>query len=390
MFSIFCYQLVEVNLRLTQAAELSVFLNMKLTLQIQLFPDSGDAGKLRETIERFNEAANWLAPKAFERKLANKIALQKLYYYDLRGRFGLSAQMACLCISKVVEAYKRDKEVQPSFRKHASIPYDQRLYSFKGIDRVSLLTLEGCLIIPMIMGKYQQEQFGYAKGQSDLVLRKDGKWFFLVSVDVPDRTPTPTTDFIGVDLGVVNLATTDDGQTFSGDSVERIRQKCHNLRKALQKKADAVKKTGKRPKSIKRKLRVVSRKESNYRRNTNHIISKCIVEKAKDTGKGIALEKLKGIRKSQTRFRKPQRARMSRWSFAQLRTFIEYKAKRAGVKVLPVKPAYTSRTCAECGHCNKANRPSQDIFHCKQCGHTDHADRNAARNIRARALCQQA
>ncbi len=390
MFSSFYYQLAEMNLRLTQDAELSVFLSMKLTLQIQLFPESGDAGKLRETIERFNEAANWLAPKAFERKLANKIALQKLYYYDLRDRFGLSAQMACLCISKVVEGYKRDKEVQPSFRKHASIPYDQRLYSFKGIDRVSLLTLEGRVIIPMIMGKYQQEQFGYAKGQSDLVLRKDGKWFFLVSVDVPDRMPTPTTDFIGVDLGVVNLATADDGQTFSGDSVESIRQKYHNLRKALQKKADAVKKVGKRPKSIKRKLRVVSKKESNYRRNVNHIISKCIVEKAKDTGKGIALEKLKGIRKSQTRFRKPQRAKMSGWSFHQLRTFIEYKAKRAGVKVLPVKPAYTSRTCAECGHCNKANRPSQDIFHCKQCGHTDHADRNAARNIRARALCQQA
>ena len=375
---------------MTQAAKLSVFLSMKLTLQIQLFPDSGDAGKLRETIERFNEAANWLAPKAFERKLANKIALQKLYYYDLRGRFGLSAQMACLCISKVVESYKRDKEVQPSFRKHAIIPYDQRLYSFKGINRVSLLTLEGRVIIPMIMGKYQQEQFGYARGQADLVFRKDGKWFFLISVDVPDRMPTPTTDFIGVDLGVVNLATTDDGQTFSGDSVESIRQKYHNLRKALQKKADAVKKVGKRPKSIKRKLRVVSMKESNYRRNTNHIISKRIVEKAKDTGKGIALEKLKGIRKSQTRFRKPQRAKMSGWSFHQLRTFIEYKAKRAGVKVLPVKPAYTSRTCAECGHCKKANRPSQDIFHCKQCGHTDHADRNAARNIRARALCQQA
>ena len=50
--------------------------------------------KLKATIERFNEAANWLAPKAYERKLANKFALQKLYYSDLRHLFGLSAQMA--------------------------------------------------------------------------------------------------------------------------------------------------------------------------------------------------------------------------------------------------------------------------------------------------------
>ena len=51
----------------------------------------------------------------------------------------------------------------------------------------------------MLMGNYQREQFGYAKGQADLVLRKDGKWFLLVSVDVPDGTLIPATDFIGVD-----------------------------------------------------------------------------------------------------------------------------------------------------------------------------------------------
>ena len=369
---------------------LSIFLNMKLTLQIQLLPDAATGQKLKATIERFNEAANWLAPKAYERKLANKFVLQKLYYSDLRHLFGLSAQMAIRCIAQVVEAYKRDKKVQPSFRKHASIPYDQRLYSFKGIDRVSLLTLEGRVFVPMLMGNYQREQFGYAKGQADLVLRKDGKWFLLVSVNVPDGTPIPTTDFIGVDLGTTNLAVTDDGETFSGDTVENVRQKMHDLKKSLQQKASALVKQGKRPKNVRRKLSVISGRESRFRRNTNHIISKRIVEKAKDTGKAIALEDLKGIRKSQKRFRKPQRAKMSGWSFFQLRTFIEYKARRAGISVIPVDPKYTSQTCAECGHYEKDNRHTQASFHCKVCGHKDHADRNAARNIRARALCQQA
>ena len=89
---------------------------MTLTLQIQLLPDTDTAQKLKATVERFNEAANWLALKAYERKLANGIALHKLYYYELRARFSLSSQMACRCIAQVVEAYKRDKEVQPSFR----------------------------------------------------------------------------------------------------------------------------------------------------------------------------------------------------------------------------------------------------------------------------------
>ena len=369
---------------------LSIFVNMKLTLQIQLLPDVATGQKLKATVARFNEAANYLASKAYERMLANKFALQKLYYSDLRRQFGLSAQMAIRCIAQVVEAFKRDKTVQPSFRPTAAMPYDQRLYSFKGIDRVSLLTLEGRVLVPMLMGNYQREQFGYAKGQSDLVLRKDGKWFLLVCVDVPDGTPIPTTDFIGVDLGTTNLAVTDDGETFSGDTVENVRQKMHDLKKSLQQKASALVKQGKRPKNVRRKLSVISGRESRFRRNTNHIISKRIVEKAKDTGKAIALEDLEGIRKSQKRFRKPQRAKMSGWSFFQLRTFIEYKAKRAGIRIEPVDPKYTSQTCAECGHCEKGNRHTQASFRCKVCGHKDHADRNAARNIRARALCQQA
>ena len=77
-----------------------------MTLQIQLFPDKEQAAQMRETIERFNEAVNWLAGKTFERKTANKFYLQKLYYAELRERFELPAQMAIRCIAQVCEAYK--------------------------------------------------------------------------------------------------------------------------------------------------------------------------------------------------------------------------------------------------------------------------------------------
>ncbi|MFD5404047.1 RNA-guided endonuclease InsQ/TnpB family protein [Streptomyces griseorubiginosus] len=102
------------------------------------------------------------------------------------------------------------------------------------------------------------------------------------------------------------------------------------------------------------------------------------------TGRGIALEDLTGIRE-RVRLRKPQRATHSSWSFAQLGQFIAYKARRAGVPVVHVDPAYTTRTCAECGHIDKANRVSQAWFACRSCGFVDHADRNSSRNIRARA-----
>ena len=358
---------------------------MKLTLQIQLLPDADTRAKLKATIERFNEASNWLAGEAFKRKLANKVLLQRLCYQDLRSKFDLSAQMAVRCIAQVVEAYKRDKSKRPKFRPHAGMPYDQRVMSFKGVDRVSLLTLEGRVIVPFVMGKYQHEQFTNAKGQADLILRKDGKWFLLVAVDIPDGTPLPTTDFVGVDFGVVNIATTDDGQQFSGKQIENVRQKFQAYRRSLQKAAAVKKAQGIRPKNIRRKQKAISNKEQRFRRDINHQISKQLVVLAKDTGRGIALEELMGIRE-RTRFRRSQRAKMAGWAFSQLRTYIEYKANLAGVRVIAIDPRNTSRTCNQCGHCEKANRQSQDSFLCKACGHEAHADLNAAQNIRARAF----
>ena len=65
-------------------------------------------------------------------------------------------------------------------------------------------------------------------------------------------------------------------------------------------------------------------------------------------------------------------------------------AQAAGVQVRLVNPKHTSQMCAECGHVERANRCCQSWFRCRQCGHQAHADVNAARNIRARALCQRA
>jgi len=76
------------------------------------------------------------------------------------------------------------------------MPYDSRILSFKGGDRVSILTLVGRIIVPFVMGKYQRERFSLAKGESDLVHRKDGKWFLLVTVDIPEGIWTAPTEFI--------------------------------------------------------------------------------------------------------------------------------------------------------------------------------------------------
>jgi IS605 OrfB family transposase len=350
---------------------------MKLTLQTQLLPERDHAARLKATVERFNEAAEWLAGKAFESGVSNKILLQRMHYGDIRERFGLSAQMAVRCIAQVCEAYKRDKTKRPHFRKHAAMPFDQRMMSFKGPDRVSLLTLNGRVVVPVVMGKYQTERFTHAKGQADLVLRKDGKWFLLVTVDLPDGVPTPATDFVGIDLGIVNIATDSDGGVHTGEAIEKTRRRHHKNRRQFQKR---------RSKGAKKRLRKLAGREARFRRHENHCIAKGIVATAKGTGRGIALEDLKGIRqRTEKRLRKRQRSRHSGWAFAQLRAFLEYKAGLAGVPIVLVDPHNSSRTCSMCGHCAKENRPNRDTFRCQHCSYSVMADLNSARVHRDRA-----
>ena len=354
---------------------------MKITMQVQLFPDAQQAGRLKAIMERFNAAANWIGGELFVRQVTNKITAQELLYKQARERFGLGSQTTILCIHRAVEAYKRDTPLRPVFRPDAAITYDVRTLSFKGPDRVSILTLSGRIAVPFLVGKYHAERIGYPKGQSDLIRRKDGKWFLLVTVDVPDGAKVPAEDFLGGDLGLAEIAADSDGQTHSGRPVEDVRRK-HNLqRRRLLKKGT---------KGSRRKLKRIANKEARFRRHENHRISKALVERARRTGRGIAVEDLEGIRGRVTARGSDARNRLSGWSFHQLYSFLSYKAQLAGVVVEKIDPRNTSRTCAECGHCERSNRKSQAEFRCKACGHEAHADVNAARNIRAQALSKRA
>src|SRR5262249_60166632 len=116
------------------------------------------AEKLKPRWDGFTGAPSGFVAQVFELRVADNIRLQQLFYYDLREKFGLSAQMAALCIRHVGGTYSRDKSIKPVFRKHAAMPFDSRIMSFKGVDRVSLLTLEGRVTTPSVMANRHTER----------------------------------------------------------------------------------------------------------------------------------------------------------------------------------------------------------------------------------------
>jgi predicted transposase len=114
---------------------------MLQTLLVKLDPSQEQYKMLSETMKRFNEACNEIAETVFAIHSANKIEVQKTVHYPIREKFGLSAQLTILAIRKVCEAYKRDKSIKPEFRLDGALVYDQRVLSWKGLDKVSMATL---------------------------------------------------------------------------------------------------------------------------------------------------------------------------------------------------------------------------------------------------------
>jgi len=342
---------------------------------VKLAPNQEQYASLLQTIERFNEACNYLSELAFSHYTAGQVKLHHLAYRYLREHYGLSAQMAVRAIGKVAETYRRDKSKLVAFKPHSAMVFDQRILSWKGLDKVSILTLQGRQIIPTRIGMYQEVRLNRVVKQTDLILR-NGIFYLAVTVDAPEVSPDDPVGTIGVDLGVVHLAVDSDGEFYSGESVDKVREKIDTLKASLQRRDT---------KSAKRHLKRLSGRESRFRRSVNHIISKRLVSKAKDTQRAIALEDLKGI-SSRTTVRKAERHRHKSWAFNQLRQLISYKAKISGVLVMFVDPKHTSQTCPSCGFVSKHNRVSQSSFVCQACGFASNADLVASLNIRDRAL----
>ncbi|MGI4788184.1 MAG: RNA-guided endonuclease InsQ/TnpB family protein [Janthinobacterium lividum] len=348
---------------------------MKQVIVIKLEPSQKQYQALLKTVEAFNRGCQYAADVAYEKRLANKIALQPFIYGTLRSEFGLSSQMAIRAIAKAVEAYKRDKRIHVKFDVHGGMVYDPRIMSFKGLTQVSLLCLSGRELIPMRYGAYQSARLDYAKGQADLMLR-DGMFYLYVTADLPSAPPVDVQDVLGVDLGIVQLAVDSDGEAHTGAGVKQCRRRFQRLRQGLQSCGS---------KSAKRHLKRIRQKESRYQRWVNHNISRHLVQKALVGQKALSLEDLHGIRERVT-VRKTHRYERLSWDFHQLRSFIAYKAEVAGVPLHIIDPRNTSRTCLACGHCAKENRRRQSEFLCEKCGFQANADFVGSQNIRRKGL----
>ncbi|MBO2448849.1 transposase [Actinomadura barringtoniae] len=349
---------------------------MKVVVQVKLLPTAEQAVALTATLDAVNRAANYDSAVAYDRFAvkARQVPLHRVVYRDLRDR-GLGSQGAVRVIQRVVDAYatlrglikagrlgvegSRGRVLAESepivFRPDGAHPFDDRNLSWQYDARtVSIWTVHG-----------RMRNLAYTG--------HPGQLKSLADIPIPQRYEPR--DWVGVDRGIANLATTSDGVNHQGRGLERYRLRMARVRAELQAKGT---------KSAKRKLKRRAGREARHATHINHTIAKSVVADAERTGRGIALEDLQGIR-DRTRVPRHQRATHSSWPFHQLERHIAYKAERAGVPFLTVDAHYTSQRCPRCGHVSRRNRRTRDHFCCVVCGLAGPADHIAAVNVARRA-----
>lgn len=226
------------------------------------------------------------------------------------------------------------------------------------------------------------------------IVKYKGHYYIHLVCKIPVHTKGINLDdkrILGVDLGVNNPAFVavnfDDkiGCSFGGTYIIRQKMKYERMLKQTQKQATIENKGGHGRKPFVEITDNIRHKRSNYTINCNRNIANQIVQFAiKNECATIQMEDLSGFssKLQSDKF-------LGKWTYYQLRTFVEQKANQYGIIVQLVDPKNTSITCSQCGHVATENRPKGDkgaeYFKCVKCGYGANADFNAAKNI-ARSL----
>jgi IS605 OrfB family transposase len=391
-------------------------MDVLITAKLKLHTTPEQFRALRQTQLAYRDALNHVSRYAFEHgKTSNKVGLQEGTYLDIRTRFQLPAQMACSVPRQVGATYKalwtkvkanadavaagRTKkrylglDAPPQFISPTLTYQLGHDYGFKSDQRVSVLSLEGRLVLPY--SGYDKHvaliHHGARIGAAKLWYDKPQRRFYLLvslEVEVADPHPTSHQRVVGVDLGQRYLAVATDTRNvtafFPGREARAKANHFARPRKRLQQKGT---------RAARRRLVVLAGRERRLKQERNHLISRRIVDAYPYSL--IGLEDLTHIRertkrqhgkKASHRQRRANR-NASRWTFAELRSYLAYKALLAGSMAVKVDAYHTSQACPRCGYVAADNRPGKGLlFECQTCHLKLHADLVGARNVALRTL----
>lgn len=357
---------------------------MDRTLRLPLNPTTEQAECLLETMRQFTQSFNFVCAEGWRLKEGNAYTLHKLTYRDCKALCPKlvsdlhvqARQKAAEAVKSAIALAKKGKKVNGPQSTLCPPRYNVNSFSLdwqKGL--VNLATVAKRQRVAFAVPAYALPLIGSHAATADLVYRK-GRFALHVVLKLDDVAFSDSGQALGVDLGVTRPAVTSDGKLHGKKRWREVSKRRFRLKRKLQSNGS---------KSAKRHLRRLAGREKRFRRDCDHVLSKSILQGI-TAGTTVVVENLTNIRQRVKASRGEAKRRLHSWSFAQLRSFLEYKAEALGCRVIGINPRHTSQRCAACGHIYRGNRPSQSKFVCRSCGHRANADINAACSIRDKHL----
>ena len=368
---------------------------VRKAFRYRIYPTPEQAARLR----RWEGAMRWLWNLALRQRLDGldrTVDQQKFYtaFDQINELTALRKEVEWLaevprnvCAQLLVEL---DKAWQRCFKKLAKKPRFKR----KGRDSLGLCEphskvwrVDGAALVFPKIGALELVQHRPLEGRpkTATITREVDQWFVSISCEVEVETPLPSTKpAIAIDRGVVNIVA--DSASHIEPNPKFLQQQTKRIARTLRNVSSKQKGSRNRQKASVR----VARLQRKVRRQREHLLH-CISNfYAKNHG-AIVVERLqianmtasaKGtveVPGSNVR----QKAGLNRSildsGWGRLVEMLRYKVVPLGGTVVEVPAAYSSQTCAACGHVDAANRPSQADFACINCGVVEHADVNAAK-----------
>lgn len=363
---------------------------LRRTAITRIHPTEEQQELLDETLRNWRTACNISSQIGWEEGEIRKTSLQSLAYDDIREETRLASQHAILAIHQAASALSGVNEIEqleeeyetscPTFTSD-TLKYDARTMTLFEDSTVSLTTIEDrvrCdLSLPADEDGYQFQYLAddaWELTESTLSKRDGGYYLHLgfrmaqPGPKVESQDDTEDRTVLGVDLGIVNIATTSTAVFSSGRELRHHHREFERIRGELQE-------TG--TQSAHRTIQQMSGRESRYLRDVLHNVGNTIINEAlAHDCEHIAFENLKHIRE-----RAPPVKEFHQWAHRKLVDLVEYKAAAEGILVEFVSPKNTSRRCPECGHTSAGNRKRQATFECEDCGATANADYVGAKNV---------
>lgn len=244
------------------------------------------------------------------------------------------------------------------------------------------------LLFPLKCSPTQIQALSDGQAKSAKLIYREGRFFLMISVEFVKEL-RKTKYVMGIDRGFDELVTytirhRDTGEiiqsgSFSGDKLRDHQRKLETAQKNDQK--------------IGRKY---IRGWSNYTANLIHHMSNEIVALADKYSCQVVIEDLSNLKNGHHQKRAkfaPKsnfRRMLTRQQYGKIESVLTYKLGMVGLPALKsVHAAYTSTTCPKCGHSEKNNRKTRDVFKClnPKCAYTNHADIVGATNVAGSYIC---